>query len=360
MISAGRDHNPTLCTAEIYRKAHAGTDFSHYPGFPAPEVFVRLRSIFRSTIFLIAATCAVVGFMPAANADVQPMIVGGGNATETYSFMGSLQVPSQGYPHYCGASLISAQWMVTAAHCTYDHNGNPLSASDLQVRIGSNDRTSARTLAYVSQIARHPNYNTNYDIALLKLSSAVSNAPVSISGSSPAGGTNVRLLGWGQTCPQAGCSTGAPQYLKQLDTRVLADSSCGNQFMASNELCIYGTTTDTACYGDSGGPALVGSSGNWALVGATSRSGDTGSTCGTGNAIYTDVTAFQQWISDTTGGGATPPPGGCTVAAWQPGQWYPPGAQVSYNGHNWSNDSGYWSYGDVPGQSWTWSDYGAC
>ncbi|MEV4879933.1 hypothetical protein [Streptomyces cyaneofuscatus] len=43
--------------------------------------------------------------------------------------------------------------------------------------------------------------------------------------STPPGNSATRLLGWGQTCPQRGCSTSAPRYLKQLDTKVLPDSS---------------------------------------------------------------------------------------------------------------------------------------
>ncbi|NGO87064.1 serine protease [Streptomyces sp. 196(2019)] len=239
---------------------------------------------------------AAPAFTGAATAAPNP-IVGGGQATTTYSFMGSIQVNGG---HYCGASLISPGWMVTALHCTYGNGALPPSA--LRVRIGSNDHLSGGTLASVSQIVRPSNSQSmpGQDIALLRLSSQVANTPVPITATTPPDNTAIRLLGWGQTCPQRGCSTGAPRYLKQLDTKVLPDSSCLGM-VNSRELCIAGTTSNTACYGDSGGPALVNRNGRLELAGATSRSGSNSTTCGVGGAVYTDVAAWRSWIEQYTG-----------------------------------------------------------
>ncbi|MFT9669707.1 S1 family peptidase [Streptomyces rhizosphaericola] len=239
---------------------------------------------------------AAPAFTGTATAAPNP-IVGGGQATTTYSFMGSIQVNGG---HYCGASLISPGWMVTALHCTYGNGALPPSA--LRVRIGSNDHLSGGTLASVSQIVRPSNSQSmpGQDIALLRLSSQVANTPVLITATTPPDNTATRLLGWGQTCPQRGCSTGAPRYLKQLDTKVLPDSSCLGM-VNSRELCIAGTTSNTACYGDSGGPALVNRNGRLELAGATSRSGSNSTTCGVGGAVYTDVAAWRSWIEQYTG-----------------------------------------------------------
>ncbi|MFB9305513.1 trypsin-like serine protease, partial [Kibdelosporangium philippinense] len=122
-----------------------------------------------------------------------------------------------------------------------------------------------------------------------------------------------------------------------------------------SELCVYGTTSATACYGDSGGPALVQANGGWQLVGATSRSGGTNSTCGTGtdNAVYTDVVAYRQWIDSTIGGGEP-----CQAVAWRSGVNYPPGSAVSFQNAEWQAQ--YWTYGQAPGQSWVWQPIGEC
>ncbi|MFJ1592477.1 S1 family peptidase [Kitasatospora albolonga] len=239
---------------------------------------------------------AAPAFTSTAAAAPNP-IVGGEQATSTYSFMGSIQVNGS---HYCGASLISPGWMVTALHCTYGNGALPASA--LRVRIGSNDRLSGGTLAGVSQIVRPSSSPSmaGQDIALLRLSSQVAHTPVPITSATPADNSATRLLGWGQTCPQRGCSSSAPRYLKQLDTKVLPDSSCTGM-VNSRELCIAGTTSNTACYGDSGGPALVNRNGRLELAGATSRSGSTSSTCGVGGAVYTDLAAWKSWIQQYTG-----------------------------------------------------------
>lgn len=247
---------------------------------------------------LTVAGAVLIG-MPGANADpeppMQPSIVGGGTVSEDIPWMVSLQTSGGG--HYCGGSLITPTWVVTAKHCLN---------SPTQARIGSRDRSSGGELIQIAQ--KVPYSSGNQDFGLIKLASASSKQTVPIADSSPGPETPVKLYGWGQTCPQQGCSTGAPQYLKYLDTRVLADSNCASLQYPSHQLCIHGTTSDTACYGDSGGPAIWNVNGTWQLVGATSGPGGGGTTCGTSNVLYMDVTGFRSWIDQQTGGTTTPPP----------------------------------------------------
>jgi chitinase len=59
--------------------------------------------------------------------------------------------------------------------------------------------------------------------------------------------------------------------------------------------------------------------------------------------------------STGTGGGG----GGSCAAAWVSTQSYSAGAQVSYNGHNWTANQ--WNYNEAPGgASGAWNDNGAC
>lgn len=265
---------------------------------------MRKRSLVVGLLASVATAAGVLGAtgaMAGESADdgpMRPFIVGGHDATEEYSFIVSLQNNGD---HFCGGSLISPEWVLTAAHCV--EGSSPESVG---LRIGSNDRTQGGEEAQAAEITIHPEYNGTHDIALIKLAAPAQSAPIKM-GTNAEVGTKSRILGWGQTTPEPGGDNGS-DILQELDVSVVDPGGCsGGQIDAEIELCTENPNGDSgACYGDSGGPQIAKEGEEWVLIGDTSRSGGS-STCAKEPSIYTNTVAHTDWVNEVTGGGGENP-----------------------------------------------------
>nr|XP_037846998.1 trypsin-2 [Chlorocebus sabaeus] len=228
----------------------------------------------------------------AAPIDDDDKIVGGYTCEEnSVPYQVSL---NSGY-HFCGGSLISKQWVVSAAHCYKTRIQVRLGEHNIEVLEGTEQFINA------AKIIRHPNYNSrtlDNDILLIKLSSpAVINARVStisLPTAPPAAGAEALISGWGNTL-----SSGAdyPDELQCLEAPVLSQAACEASYpgrITSNMFCVgFLEGGKDSCQGDSGGPVVS----NGQLQGIVSW----GYGCAQKNrpGVYTKVYNYVDWIKDT-------------------------------------------------------------
>lgn len=244
-----------------------------------------IRTLLVLTALLVGSTPAVAG----------PEIVGGQVDTDAHPWIVALQTEEnqEAGTHYCAGELITAEWVLTAAHCVDS------STVDDTARVGSNNRAVNGTVVGISRAVPHPSYDENTghnDIALILLARPVAQAPVAMAAGSAWDGVTLRVLGWGQTCPTHGCDQGS-NLLRRVDNAVLSQEQCradGINLDPASELCLDSRDGRTACFGDSGGPALS----NGQVVGIVSRGGPS---CGATDTIAIRVRAYADWIRQTIG-----------------------------------------------------------
>jgi len=230
-------------------------------------------------------------------------VVGGADTeVNEYPWMVGLRHASSSRPS-CGATLISSQWLVTAAHCVVDSF-----LLDVAV-LGEHDVTiddeSLITIDVdVTEMIRHPDYSAityNNDIALLRLASPVDTS-LYVPACLPKAGSDyvdklVWVLGWGRTQENGEVS----DVLQELELKVVDDATCyeamdGDTF-ADEQICAGGDLGKDGCQGDSGGPLAYNELDRWELAGVTSwgigcaREGKYG--------VYTEVPNYLDWIIAT-------------------------------------------------------------
>ncbi|KAJ0177721.1 hypothetical protein K1T71_006594 [Dendrolimus kikuchii] len=202
---------------------------------------------------------------------------------------------------HCGASVLTKEYVVTAAHCV-----RKLKRSRIRVILGDHDQTvtteSAAIMRAVTSIIRHRSFDAdsyNNDIALLKLRKPVNFSkiirPVCLpaAGVEPAGKEGI-VVGWGRTTEGGQL----PAVVQQVRVPILTLTQCRRMKynaarITGNMLCAGRASTDS-CQGDSGGPLLVQQGEKYQIVGIVSW----GVGCGRPGypGVYTRITRYLPWL----------------------------------------------------------------
>ncbi len=249
-----------------------------------------------------------------------PRIIGGVQTLPgERPWMASLQLDGE---HFCGGSLIDADWILTAAHCVEDLTA--ADREDFAVRIDLTDleTPNAENTHKVDKIVIHPAYaqGESTDIALLRLTAPASADVPRLSLATPAfmagsarPGDLASVSGWGNTSIDG---EAFPRRLRNVHVPLVSNTVCNAPIaydgqVQTTELCAgYPQGGRDSCQGDSGGPLVVSNDGTFHQVGVVSW----GEGCALPHkyGVYARVAAFSDWIRDTletTGDQDTTEPG---------------------------------------------------
>ncbi len=226
----------------------------------------------------------------------------------------------QGGFHFCGGSIISERWIVTAQHCVEGESASRLSVLAGTTRLSRAGEGQLRRVSRIIVVAGYTGPDRGKDIALLELSQPLTFTdrvqPIALAvaaDNAAAAGTVASVTGWG-TIRSGGSS---PDGLRGVDVPMVTLASAQRVYrerLTEDQVAAGGSGRDS-CQGDSGGPLTVNTARGRVLVGVVSW----GYGCGDPGVpgLYANVPFYASWISTQTGvslgGQSTTPPATTTT-----------------------------------------------
>ncbi|XP_006882836.1 PREDICTED: plasminogen-like isoform X2 [Elephantulus edwardii] len=228
-----------------------------------------------------------------------PGRVVGGCVANPHSWPWQVSLRTRFGMHFCGGTLLSPDWVLTAAHCLEKY----VRPSFYKVVLGAHREVNLEPDVQQIEVSALFLEPSRADIALLKLKSSAIITDKVIPACLPpsnyvvADRTECYITGWGETQGTSGAGLLKEAQLPVIENKVCNRYEYLNGRVRSTELCagllIGGADS---CQGDSGGPLVCFEKDKYVLQGVTSW----GLGCARPNkpGVYVRVSRFVSWIED--------------------------------------------------------------